>query len=227
MHRVCTVHRVPMRLLETAKRVPVRQMPQRCRYRPVTEKALRPASAAAAAVPVAHRVVEPHPTAGAPLTSDRSMRQPVTVYLGLGANLGDARAALDLALQQLGQTPGMEVTARSAYYRTAPMDSSGPDYINAVVELSTVLTAPDLLNCLHAIEERAGRARPYRNAPRTLDLDILMYGEGRIASPALTIPHPRMGLRAFVLVPLAEIARQWVDTEQLNIVRDQAIERLQ
>ena len=227
MRRVCTAPRVPMRLPETVKWVPVRRMPQVCRYRPVTEKALRPANGAAAAVPVAHRVVERQQTAGVPLTSDPAMRQPVTVYLGLGANLGDARAALDLALQQLGQTPGMEVTARSAYYRTAPVDSSGPDYINAVAELSTVLTAPDLLNCLHAIEARSGRARPYSNAPRTLDLDILLYGEGRITSPALTIPHPRMGLRAFVLVPLAEIAPQCVDTQQLNHVRDQAIERLQ
>jgi 2-amino-4-hydroxy-6-hydroxymethyldihydropteridine diphosphokinase len=155
------------------------------------------------------------------------MRQPVTAYLGLGANLGDACAALDLALQQLGQTPGIVVTARSAYYRTAPIESSGPDYTNAVVELSTVLTAPDLLNRLHVIEVWAGRDRPFRNAPRTLDLDILMYGHARIASPTLTIPHPRMGVRAFVLIPLAEIAPQWVDTEQLNNVRDQAIERLQ
>jgi 2-amino-4-hydroxy-6-hydroxymethyldihydropteridine diphosphokinase len=155
------------------------------------------------------------------------MRQPVTAYLGLGANLGDARATLELALQQLGRTPGIEVTARSAYYRTAPMDSSGPDYTNAVVGLRTVLTAPDLLHCLHVIEGQAGRARPYRNAPRTLDLDILMYGDGRIASPTLTIPHPRMGVRAFVLIPLAEIAPQCVDTEQLNHVRNQAIERLQ
>ena len=154
------------------------------------------------------------------------MRQPVIAYLGLGANLGDARATLDLALQRLAQTPDIEVTARSAYYRTAPMDSSGPDYTNAVAELRTVLTAPDLLACLHAIEAAAGRSRPYRNAPRTLDLDILMYGDGQIASPALTIPHPRMHQRAFVLVPLAEIAPQCVDVEVLGNVSAQAIERL-
>ena len=154
------------------------------------------------------------------------MRQPVTAYLGLGANLGDARAALDLAFQRLEQTPGIEVSARSAYYRTAPMDSSGPDYTNAVAELHTLLTAPDLLNCLHAIEAEAGRARPYRNAPRTLDLDILMYGDGLIASPTLTIPHPRMATRAFVLIPLAEIAPQRVGAEQLQRVREQKIERL-
>jgi 2-amino-4-hydroxy-6-hydroxymethyldihydropteridine diphosphokinase len=155
------------------------------------------------------------------------MRQPVIVYLGLGANLGDARAALDLAVQQLGQTPGIVVTARSAYYRTVPMESCGPDYTNAVVELTTVLTAPDLLDRLQSIEIAAGRLRPYRNAPRTLDLDILIYGQSRVASPALTIPHPRMSARAFVLIPLAEIAPHCVGTEQLNNVREQAIERLQ
>jgi 2-amino-4-hydroxy-6-hydroxymethyldihydropteridine diphosphokinase len=154
------------------------------------------------------------------------MRQPVIAYLGLGANLGNARAALDLALQRLGQTQGIEVTGRSAYYGTEPMDSSGPDYINAVAELRTVLTAPDLLDCLHAIEAEAGRARPYRNAPRTLDLDILIYGDGLIASPTLTIPHPRMGRRAFVLIPLAEIAPHRVAAEQLKSVREQKIDRL-
>ena len=155
------------------------------------------------------------------------MRQSVTAYLALGANLGDARAALDSALQRLDKTPGIEVTARSAHYRTAPMDSSGPDYTNAVAELQTSLSAPDLLQCLQVIEAEAGRARPYRNAPRTLDLDILMYGDGRIDSPGLTIPHPRMGTRAFVLIPLAEIAPRCVSTEQLMRVQEQVIERLQ
>jgi 2-amino-4-hydroxy-6-hydroxymethyldihydropteridine diphosphokinase len=153
------------------------------------------------------------------------MRQPVIAYLGLGANLGDARAALDFAMQQLEQTPGIEVTAKSAYYRTAPIASSGPDYVNAVAQVCTRLSAPDLLSCLHAIEAQAGRARPYRNAPRTLDLDILMYGEGRIASPTLTIPHPRMGMRAFVLMPLAEIAPQCVNAQQLKRVGEQTVER--
>jgi 2-amino-4-hydroxy-6-hydroxymethyldihydropteridine diphosphokinase len=170
-------------------------------------------------------VVEPQ-TAEAPPAPDIAMRQPVIAYLGLGANLGDARAALDFAFRRLGETPGIEVMARSAYYRTAPMESSGPDYTNAVAELCTVLTAPDLLHCLHAIETQAGRERPYRNAPRTLDLDILIYGEGRMTSPSLTIPHPRMGLRAFVLIPLAEIAPQRVGADLLNSIREQVIERL-
>ena len=170
-------------------------------------------------------MVEPQ-TAGAWPIADMAMRQPVTAYLGLGANLGDAHAALDLAFMRLGKTPGIEVMARSAYYRTAPIEASGPNYTNAVAELRTVLTAPDLLTCLLALEADAGRARPYRNAPRTLDLDILIYGEGRITSPSLTIPHPRMGLRAFVLIPLAEIAPQCVGAEVLNSIRGQAIERL-
>ena len=162
----------------------------------------------------------------APPASDIAMRQPVTAYLGLGANVGDARAGLDFAFRRLGETPGIEVVARSAYYRTAPVESSGADYTNAVAELRTVLTAPDLLTCLHAIEAQAGRERPYRNAPRTLDLDILIYGEGRMVSPSLTIPHPRMGVRAFVLIPLAEIAPERVGADLLNSIREQVIERL-
>jgi 2-amino-4-hydroxy-6-hydroxymethyldihydropteridine diphosphokinase len=154
------------------------------------------------------------------------MREPVTAYLGLGANLGDAHAALDAAMQQLGEAGGIEVVARSSRYRTAPMDSSGPDYINAVVELRTVLSAPDLLACLHGIEAAAGRERPYRNAPRTLDLDILLFGESSIASASLTVPHPRMALRAFVLIPLHEIAPHRVGLRLLHSVREQAIERI-
>ena len=144
------------------------------------------------------------------------MREPVTAYLGIGANLGNARAAVAMAVQRLGLVTGIEVTARSSLYRTAPLASSGPDYTNAVVEVRTVLTAPALLACLHAVEADAGRNRPFRNAPRTLDLDILIFGDGRIASAALTIPHPRMWLRAFVLVPLAEIAPHRVSLAQLQ-----------
>lgn len=154
------------------------------------------------------------------------MRAPVTAYLGLGANLGDACAALHQAIAAIRQSPGITVQAQSALYRTAPVDSSGPDYVNAVLEVHTALTAPDLLRRLHGIEADAGRERPYRNAPRTLDLDILLYGDGRISSPALTVPHPRMWQRAFVLVPLAEIAPQWVDAEALRAVLEQAIERI-
>ena len=154
------------------------------------------------------------------------MRAPVIAYLGLGANLGDARAAVALAIQEIGQMPGVVLKSRSALYRTAPLDSSGPDYINAAVEVHTVLTAPALLHCLHGMETAAGRARPFRNAPRTLDLDILLYGDGFIASAALTVPHPRMWQRAFVLVPLAEIAPHRVAQHALQAVSEQTIESL-
>ena len=91
-------------------------------------------------------------------------------------------------------------------YRTAPIDSSGPDYLNAVAEIATTLTAPDLLTALQAIEQGAGRERPYRNAPRTLDLDLLLYGDTAIDQPGLHVPHPRLAERAFALVPLVEVA---------------------
>jgi 2-amino-4-hydroxy-6-hydroxymethyldihydropteridine diphosphokinase len=102
------------------------------------------------------------------------MREPVVAYVGLGANLGDARTALDGAVRSLRLAPGVTVTAQSSQYQSAPIDSSGPDYINSVVEVRTELTAPALLACLHAIENAAGRERPFQNAPRTLDLDLLL-----------------------------------------------------
>jgi 2-amino-4-hydroxy-6-hydroxymethyldihydropteridine diphosphokinase len=127
-------------------------------------------------------------------------------YVGIGANLGDARANVDDALARLAALPASRLLRHSAQYRTAPIASSGDDYINAVACLDTELSAPELLAALHAIELAHGRERPYRNAPRTLDLDILLYGEQRIALPTLQVPHPRMTERAFVLVPLLEIA---------------------
>ncbi|MDQ7746871.1 2-amino-4-hydroxy-6-hydroxymethyldihydropteridine diphosphokinase [Hydrogenophaga pseudoflava] len=153
-------------------------------------------------------------------------RAEVTAYVALGANLGDAARTLRDALQTLGGTPGIRMTRASGLYRTAPVDSSGPDYLNAVAEVATTLSAPALLAALQGIENAAGRERPYRNAPRTLDLDLLLYGGARIDSPDLTVPHPRMWQRAFVLVPLAEIAPGLVTGHHLSAVADQAIERL-
>ena len=147
----------------------------------------------------------------------------VTAYVALGANLGDAAGTLRAAMDAIHALPHTQVLQRSSLYRTAPVDSEGPDYVNAVVGITTALCAPDLLEQLQKIEQDAGRERPYRNAPRTLDLDILLFGSGRIDSPALTVPHPRMLQRAFVLHPLAEIAPDWVAVEQLAAVRDQAI----
>ncbi len=149
------------------------------------------------------------------------MRDAVTSYIALGANLGDAQATVREAIEAIASLPGTRLTRRSSLYRTAPVESSGPDYINAVVEVGTRLTAPDLLRELQALELRAGRLRPYRNAPRTLDLDILLFGEARIFSDALTVPHPRMSARAFVLVPLNEIAPHRVDAHALHAVAGQ------
>jgi 2-amino-4-hydroxy-6-hydroxymethyldihydropteridine diphosphokinase len=154
------------------------------------------------------------------------MRDPVVAYVAMGANLGDAAQTLLQAMDRIGELPATAVARRSSLYRTAPVDSSGPDYINAVVEISTRLGALDLLAQLQAIETAAGRERPYRNAPRTLDLDLLLYGSARIDSPRLTVPHPRMNERAFVLVPLAEIAPQLVPPSLPGNLTSQVIERM-
>ncbi len=153
-------------------------------------------------------------------------REEITAYIGLGANLGDPAQALRDALVQLGSTPGVRLLQASSFYRSAPIDSTGPDYINAVAQIATTLSAPDLLTALQAIERAAGRVRPYRNAPRTLDLDLLLYGHARIASPALTVPHPRMDDRAFVLLPLREVLPGLVEDRALQAIAGQAIERL-
>lgn len=153
-------------------------------------------------------------------------RPEVTAHIALGANLGDAAQALRDALSALGAVPGVRLVRASSLYRTAPVDSSGPDYLNAVAEIATTLTAPALLGAMQAIENSAGRERPYRNAPRTLDLDLLLYGDARIDSSRLTVPHPRMHERAFVLVPLRELAPDRVSALQLQGVADQAVERV-
>jgi len=154
------------------------------------------------------------------------MREAVTAYVGVGANLGDPAAAVRAALERLRELPATTLEAQSSLYRTAPVESSGPDYINAVVQLSTQLSAPELLRELQRVENAAGRERPYRNAPRTLDLDLLMFGNARIDSEQLHVPHPRMHERAFVLVPLAEVAPATVSEVQLRAVAGQQIERL-
>ncbi len=158
--------------------------------------------------------------------------QPVRAYVAIGANLGDAQAAVRQAIYALDQLPQTRVAQTSSLYRTAPVVSgetaqdAGPDYINAVVALDTRLPALELLAQLQALEQAAGRERPYRDAPRTLDLDLLLYGQSHIDLPQLTVPHPRMGQRAFVLVPLAEIAPELVSAAQLEAVAGQVIERL-
>ena len=154
------------------------------------------------------------------------MPEPVVAYIALGANLGDAASTVRKAMDSIHALPGTQVVRRSALYLTTPIDSDGPDYVNAVVEVLTTLCPPHLLEQLQNLEQSAGRKRPYRNAPRTLDLDIVLFGSGRIDSPALVVPHPRMGQRAFVLRPLAEIAPARVTPKQLRAVRDQQTEKL-
>jgi 2-amino-4-hydroxy-6-hydroxymethyldihydropteridine diphosphokinase len=127
-------------------------------------------------------------------------------WVGIGANLGDAQANVLDALARLARLGGSTLLHTSSLYRTAPIDSSGDDYINAVACLDTTLAPHDLLRALQDIEQAHGRERPYHNAPRTLDLDLLLYGDEVIASPTLSVPHPRMHERAFVLQPLLEIA---------------------
>lgn len=131
---------------------------------------------------------------------------PVLAYVGLGANLGDPAAALKAAQESLGILPQTQLRRVSSVYRTAPIDALGPDFLNAVAVLETRLTPDELLTQLQCIEAEHGRERPYRNAPRTLDLDLLLYGDASLASPRLTLPHPRLHERAFALVPLAEVA---------------------
>lgn len=148
-------------------------------------------------------------------------------FIGLGANLGDRGAALQQALAALAALPQTEVRQVSSLYRSAPVDADGPDYLNAVAELATGLSPRALLQALQAIEAAAGRERSYRNAPRTLDLDILLYGSETMATADLTVPHPRMGERAFVLLPLSELAPALVTPGQLAAVADQRIERME
>lgn len=140
-------------------------------------------------------------------------RGPVKAFVGLGANLGDAATTLRWAINALAQMPQTQLVARSGLYQSQALDCEpgAPPFVNAVAGLSTYLSAPELLAALQQLEQAAGRQRPYRNAPRTLDLDLLLFGEGRIESSSLSVPHPRMRERAFVLRPLAEIAPQWVE----------------
>lgn len=157
---------------------------------------------------------------------------PTRCYIGLGANLGDALATLRQAADVLAGLPRSRLVALSSPYRTAPIESSGPDYFNAVAALDTELSPQELIGKLQELETAYGRERPYRNAPRTLDLDILLFGELVLHEPGLTLPHPRLHERAFVLHPLLELVPALVHPTlgplqgHLPAVRGQAIERL-
>ena len=157
---------------------------------------------------------------------EANLRDPVTAYVALGANLGNALQTVLQSFDALAWLPDTRVLARSRLYRTAPFEAQGPDFINAVAQIETRLSAPALLDALQTLEQQAGRERPYVNAPRTLDLDLLMYGQATMNSPRLTLPHPRWRERAFVLYPLADLWPQRVGPEDIARVADQAIERL-
>jgi 2-amino-4-hydroxy-6-hydroxymethyldihydropteridine diphosphokinase len=155
----------------------------------------------------------------------------VTAYIALGSNLGDPARNVQLARFAVGTIPQTTVVVASSLYQSKPVDASGDDYINAVVKIETNLNAYDLLVELQKLECLSGRASPadrasQHNAPRTLDLDILLYGEATIDSATLTVPHPRMRQRAFVLVPLAEIGPDLVSASELRALQYQSIERL-
>lgn len=135
-----------------------------------------------------------------------------TAYIALGSNLNNPIQQVRSAITDLSRLPDTVVTARSSLYQTAPIGYTEdeieqvPDFINAVAEVETTLSPEDLLDAILAIEAEAGRTRPYPNAPRILDCDLLLYGKINLNSKKLTLPHPRMHLRGFVLLPLFEIA---------------------
>lgn len=181
----------------------------------------KPPSAGARSGPPARRAPGRAPSRG-----PREDYPTVQAFVAIGANLGDAEAAVKAAMDALGALQRTQVTARSSLYRSAPVDATGPDFINAVVALRTGLDAEQLLIAMQRLETQAGRERPFPNAPRTLDLDLLMHGNSVINTPTLTLPHPRMRERAFVLKPLAEIAPDKVPRVALSRVSGQVIERI-
>ncbi len=155
----------------------------------------------------------------------------ITAYVGLGANLGDLRRTLESALADLADVKDLTLEAVSSAWRSAPVGCEGPDYLNAVARVTTTLPPLSVLAALQAIESRHGRERPFVNAPRTLDLDLLLYGDQTIALDRLLVPHPRLHQRAFVLRPLLELDPALASpglgrlASHLPSVADQVVER--
>ena len=146
--------------------------------------------------------------------------------VAFGANLGDAVATVQHALRDVAGLPQTQLVKASSLYRSAPYEADGPDFINAVALVQTQLSPLALLHALQALELKSGRERPYINAPRTLDLDVIFYGDVTLTTPELTLPHPRWHERAFVLQPLAEVWPERVSAAQLAAVQDQVIHRM-
>ena len=151
----------------------------------------------------------------------------VRAFIGLGANAGDPLTQIEQAMAALMSLPATVGLQRSRLYRTAPWQAQGPDFINAMVQLETQLSAPELWVQMQRIEEAAGRIRPYHHAPRTLDLDLIFYGQAVINSPALVLPHPRWRERAFVLRPLSDLAPERILASDWASVEDQDITPLE
>lgn len=161
-----------------------------------------------------------------------SSAEPVLACVGLGANLGHALSTLKAAVSALAHLPGCELQACSSFYRSAPIEALGPDFINGVALVRTRRHPIDFLRCLQALESLYQRERPYRHAPRTLDLDLLLWGDQTLKWPELEVPHPRLHRRAFVLMPLGEllpnleIPHRGSIRDLLPAVSDQSIEIL-
>ena len=146
--------------------------------------------------------------------------------MAFGANLGDAQATVLQAIEDVGALATTQLRKVSSLYASAPHEATGPEFVNAVVMYDTDLLPLELLDALQNLEKTAGRERPYLNAPRTLDLDIIFYGDIALDSPRLTLPHPRWQKRAFVLVPLAEISPGKVSPALLSSVANQSVRRI-
>lgn len=132
-------------------------------------------------------------------------RPEITAYIGIGSNLGDRCSMAKQVFNSLATLPETKLTGQSDLFCSAPLEADGGDYINAVAQIRTRLPALTLLQYLQAIELANGRVRPYLNAPRALDLDILLYGNQMISTEALSVPHPRLTERAFALIPMLQI----------------------
>ena len=150
----------------------------------------------------------------------------VQVCVAFGANLGEAQATVHQAILDVGALATSQLVKASSLYASAPHEAAGPEFVNAVAMYDTDLPPLALLDALQNLEKTAGRERPYLNAPRTLDLDIIFYGDIALDSPRLTLPHPRWQKRAFVLVPLAEISPDKVSPALLSSVANQSVRRI-
>lgn len=154
------------------------------------------------------------------MLSSPNTAPPHTAFVGLGSNLGESAQILSDAIMELHQTPGILVEAVSSLYYTAPVGGvEQPEYCNQAIRLSTSLNPEELLDLLLSVEAHFGRVREVHWGPRTLDLDLLFYDQQMINTPRLTVPHPRITERGFVLAPLVELAPDWTHPVGRRTVR--------